>query len=301
VLEGTVEDDTWFAAIYTIDEGDKWHDPKVWRKANPNLGISVKLDDMEAACKKASAMPSALGNFLTKRLNVWTSAGTAWMDMEAWQKCTDHALREEDFAGEECYVGLDLAQKSDFAAKVKVFRRGSTWYGFVKLYTNEFAVQQSTTSQMQGWAESGHIVVSPGNVTDFDVIADDLRADCKLHVVKEIAFDPALSMYFAGKLIEEGLPLVEISQRALFFTQPLLQVENLVLENELRFEANPAFNWMMSNLVVKVSKFNELRQPTKDRPENKIDGPLALLLAIGRALIMNPEDIIDSDYELATI
>jgi phage terminase large subunit-like protein len=91
-------------------------------------------------------------------------------------------------------------------------------------------------------------------------------------------------MYFAGKLIEDGLPLVEITQRAMFFTPPLIQVENLVLEQKLKFDGNPVMTWMISNLVVKVSKFNELRAPTKERPENKIDGPMAMLMALGRAL-----------------
>jgi phage terminase large subunit-like protein len=111
-----------------------------------------------------------------------------------------------------------------------------------------------------------------------------MRRDCRQFDVQEIAFDPALSMYFASKLIEEGLPLVEITQRALFFTPPLLQVENLVLEKKLVHDGNPVMSWMVSNLVVKVSKFNELRAPTKERAENKIDGPMAMLMALGRAL-----------------
>jgi phage terminase large subunit-like protein len=100
-------------------------------------------------------------------------------------------------------------------------------------------------------------------------------------------------MYFAGKLIEEGLPLVEITQRAMFFTPALIQVENMVLEKKLKFDGNPVMTWMVSNLVVKVSKFNELRSPTKERPENKIDGPMAMLMALGRALANTPKDNID--------
>ena len=111
-----------------------------------------------------------------------------------------------------------------------------------------------------------------------------MRSYCRQFDVQEIAFDPALSMYFAGKLIDEGLPLVEIAQRAMFFTPPLIQVENLVLEKKLRHDGNPVMSWMVSNLVVKVSKFNELRSPTKERAENKIDGPMAMLMALGRAL-----------------
>lgn len=284
VLDRVIEDETTFGVIYTIDDDDDPMEPSSWAKANPNWLTSVLRDDMEAAARKAAAMPSALNNFLTKRLNVWVSGESPWMDMRAWERCADPTLQLSDFAGEKCWSGLDLAQKKDFAAYVKVFERKGTWYVFTRLYLNELAVHESGNAHLSGWARSGYVQVTDGDITDFDVLAEDMRADCKQFDMQEIAFDPALSMYFASKLIEEGLPLVEIAQRALFFTPPLLQVENLVLEKKLKFDGNPVMTWMVSNLVVKVSKFNELRSPTKERPENKIDGPMAMLMALGRAM-----------------
>lgn len=284
VLDKVIDDDRQFGIIYTIDEGDNPFDPAVWPKANPNWGVSVLPDDMQAAARKAESMPSAVSNFLTKRLNVWVSGESAWMDMQAWDRCGDTSLRLEDFAGERCWMGLDLAQKRDFAALVLAFARDGVWYIFTRLYLNELAVQESGNAHLSGWSRSGYVQVTDGEITDFDVVAEDLRRYCRQFDVQEIAFDPALSMYFAGKLIDEGLPLVEITQRALFFTPALIQVENLVHERKLKHDGNPVMNWMISNLVVKVSKFNELRAPTKEREENKIDGPLAMLMALGRGL-----------------
>ena len=289
VLDRVIEDASMFGIIYTIDESDDPLDASTWAKANPNWMVSVLPDDMEAAARKAAAMPSALNNFLTKRLNVWVNGESPWMDMRAWERCADSSMQISDFAGERCWMGLDLAQKKDFAALCLVFQRGDVWHVYTRLYLNELAVQESGNAHLSGWARSGYVQVTDGDITDFDVLADDLRSYCKQFDVQEIAFDPALSMYFAGKLIEEGLPLVEITQRALFFTPPLIQVENLVLEKKLKFDGNPVMTWMVSNLVVKVSKFNELRSPTKERPENKIDGPMAMLMALGRALA-NPEN-----------
>lgn len=285
VLERVVVDETWFGIIYTLAEGDVWHDPKVWRKANPNLGVSVKLDDMEAACRKALAQPSAAGNFMTKRLNIWVSADTAWMDMVAWGHCADPSLQLDDFAGEPCWIGMDLAEKRDFAALVLVFQRADEWYFFPRLYLNEAAIEQSGNAHLQGWARAGHVIVTDGNVTDFDVIAADLRRFCAEFDVREVPFDPALSRYFATKLVEEGLPLVEIRQAPLFFTQPLIHVENLVLERKLHFDGNPVFTWMISNVEVSVSRFSGLKHPTKSRDENKIDGPVGLLMGLGRAML----------------
>lgn len=294
VLERTVVDETWFGIIYAIDEHDLWHDPAIWRKANPNLGISVKPDDLESACKKALAQPSAVANFLTKRLNVWVSSSTAWMDMQTWRHCANEALQLEQFMGEPCWIGMDLAEKRDFAALVLVFQRGTDWYFFPRLYLNEHAVEQSGNAHLQGWARAGHVIMTDGNATDFDVIADDLRRFCKDHDVREIPFDPAMSRYFATKLVQEGLPLVEIRQAPMFFTQPLIQVENLVLEKKLHFDGNPVFSWMMGNVEVSVSRFSGLKHPTKARDENKIDGPVALLMALGRAMAAQPpEDLGD--------
>ena len=284
VLERTHLDETWFGVIYTLDEGDIWHDPAVWRKANPNLGISVKVDDMEAACRKALAQPSAVANFLTKRLNVWVSSSHAWMDMQAWQHTHTAGLQLADFEGEKCWIGMDLAEKRDFAALVLVFRRGEDWYFFPRLYLNEAAIEESGNAHLQGWARAGHVIQTDGNATDFDVIADDLRDFCGRFDVQEIPYDPAMSRYFGTKLLAEGLPLVQIRQNPLFFTQPLIQLENMVLEKKLHTDGNPVFTWMVSNVEVSTSKFNGLKQPTKAREENKIDGPVALLMALGRAL-----------------
>ena len=291
ILERVIADENVFGIIYSIDDADDPHSPSSWAKANPNWQISVLQADMEAASRKAEAMPSDLNNFLTKRLNVWVNGESPWMDMRAWERCADHTLQLADFAGEKCWAGLDLAQKKDFAAYVLVFCRDGVWSVFTRLYLNELAVQESGNAHLAGWARSGYVTVTDGDITDLDVLADAMRADCKRFDVQEIAFDPALSMYFAGKLIEDGLPLVEITQRSLFFTPPLIQVENLVLEKKLKFDGNPVMTWMVSNLVVKVSKFNELRSPTKERPENKIDGPMAMLMALGRAMANESTDI----------
>lgn len=297
ILEGVVRDDRVFGIIYTLDDGDDHFDETVWVKANPNWGKSVQIEDMRAAARKAEAMPSALNNFLTKRLNVWVSGESPWMDMRAWDKCGAPALRDlSAHAGRPAWIGLDLAQKKDFAAASLVFQDDDgRWCVCTRLYLNELAIQESGNAHLAGWARQGYVSVTDGDLTDFDVVADDLRQLCRDFDVQEIAFDPALSMYFAGKLIEEGLPLVEIQQRSMFFTQPLLQIENMVLEGLLRHDANPVMAWMVSNLVVKVSKFNELRAPTKERPENKIDGPIAMLMALGRALAAQPAGDLD-DY-----
>jgi phage terminase large subunit-like protein len=288
LLSESGTDDTWFGVIYALDDGDDWKDPAVWRKANPNLGVSVKLDDMEAACRRAKGSPGALAGFLTKRLNQWVGADTTWMPIHDWKACADTKLQLSDFEGRRCWTGLDLAEKRDFAAKVLVFPPEGdleAWAVFVRLYLNEAAVLESGNAHLEGWARAGYVTVTDGNATDFDVIAEDMREDARRFDLQEIDYDPAMSRYFATKLAEEGLPMVEIRQAPMFFTQPLIQIANLVLERKVRHEGNPVMTWMISNVVVTTSKVTGLKHPTKSREENKIDGPVAMFLALGRAML----------------
>lgn len=285
VLECVIDDPALFGIIYSIDAGDDPFAPSSHAKANPNYGRSVLEDDMAAAARKAKAMPSALNNFLTKRLNVWVNGESAWMDMRAWAGRTMPGISMDAIPRDvPVWLGLDLAEKVDFAALVAVYQLNGCWHVCTRLYLNEVAVQNSPNAYLSGWVHQGQVEVTDGNITDFDVIADDIRSLCNRLNVQEVAYDPALSRYFARQLLDEGLPLVEITQRAMFFTGPLIEVENLVHEGRLVHDGNPVMNWMMSNLVVKISKYNELRAPTKERQENKIDGVLAMLMALGRAL-----------------
>jgi phage terminase large subunit-like protein len=289
ILEGAHEDDSYFGIIYTLDADDDWTDEANWIKANPNMGVSVGLGDMQRKARKAMELPSAQNNFLTKHLNVWVNAATSWLDMRKWD-ASESDLKLEDFLGEPCYLGLDLAEKRDIAALSILFKRDNTFYSFGNYYLNEQQVEHSGNSQYSGWQKSGHLIVNDGDITDFDVIADDLRDICANYDVQEIAFDPAFSSYFATKLIQEGLPMVEIRQVAKFFTSPFIELENLVYSDQFKHDGNPCMTWMVSNTMAKQSKFSGLIHPIKERPENKIDGVIALLMALGRSMAIEDSE-----------
>lgn len=290
VLERTHADDTWFGVIYTVDEADDWRDPTVWRKANPNLGVSVKLDDMEAACRKAQGTPSAIANFLTKRLNVWVNADAAWMDMQAWDRCADPALRAEDLAHLPCWIALDLASKVDIAAAPLLFHdpQAGTYYCISRgrFWLPERAVESGTNSQYQGWVRSGHLVATPGEVTDYDAIEDQLRADARtLQDLREIPFDPFQATQLSSHMLAEGLPMVEMRPTVLAMSEPMKQLEALVLQGPAKFrhDGSPAMTWMVSNVVCHRDTKDNI-YPRKERAEAKIDGPFALIMALGRAM-----------------
>jgi hypothetical protein len=152
ILDEVVKDDTYFGVIYTIDDGDDWSDPKVWAKANPNYGVSVQPDDIGRLCVKALKMPSAQNNFLTKRLSVWVNADSAFFSMTGLAKCADWHMKPEDFRGEPCWIGIDLASRRDIAPRVQLFRRGGHFYCFARYFLPESEIENSKNSQYSGCA-----------------------------------------------------------------------------------------------------------------------------------------------------
>ena len=285
VLQRVVDDETWFGIIFTIDEGDDWRDPAVWRKANPNLGISVKPDSLEAASRKAQAMPSAQANFLTKNLNVWVSSDSAWMDMTAWDACANRALTVESVEHLPCWIPLDLASKVDVAAAPRLFydKERDHYYLISRFWLPERAVATGRNSQYDGWVRAGHMNATDGEVIDFDQIEDALRSDVARLDVQELPYDPWQATQLAGRLQAEGAPMVEYRQTVATMSEPMKTFEALVLQRKLTHDGNPVMTWMVSNVVCHLDAKDNI-YPRKEREENKIDGPVATIMGIGRIL-----------------
>lgn len=302
VLEGVFEDDRYFGIIYTIDDDDDWVDPAVWRKANPNYGVSVLTEDFERSAREAMNKPSALNNFLTKRLNVWVNADSAWMDMRAWDACADTSIKEEDFLGEECIASLDLASKVDIAAKMKLFERNGKYYAFGRYYLPEAAAEDGRNSQYSGWARQGLLTLTPGNVTDFDQIEADLLEDVSRYQMKEVPFDPFQATQLSSHMLAEGVPMVEMRPTVLNFSEPMKQLEALVLQKKFVHNGDPILAWMISNVVCHRDQKDNI-YPRKEREENKIDGVVALIMALGRAMAGNNSEfpVLGSDYEFMAV
>lgn len=298
LLEGTEQDDDFLAIIYTVDDREKWDDPIEWAKANPNLGVSVYEEGLRNQCERAKKQPSEQPSFKTKRLNIWLSGGESWIAVSTWRDCGNAEMKLDDFAGEECWIGIDLAEKSDIAALCLIFKRGRKFYVFFRLYLNEFEVEKQENQHYKRYQQRGELIVTPGNATDFDVIRADIQGFAKKFDVKEVPYDPKFAAYFVTKLVEDGLPMVEIAQTASHFTMPIIEIENMVLTGELQHDANSAVEWMIGNVVMRESKFSGLKHPTKEKPGEKIDAPVAMLIAAGRALMYVEDEITQGFVDL---
>lgn len=280
---GAVDAESFFGCIWTVDDGDDWTDPAVWAKANPNLGVSVFADDLERKCRKAQEMPSAQNNFLTKHLNVWVNADTAWMDMRAWDRCADPTLTPEDFEGEPCRVGLDLASTTDIAARMQLFERDGHYYAFGKYFLPEDTIERAGNSQYSGWEADGRLVSTEGNVLDYGAIEDDLRELSGRFRLLDVAFDPFQAVQLSTRMMAEGFPMIDVRPTVLNFSEPMKQLERLVFSGKFHHDGDPVLAWMVSNVVAHLDNKDNI-YPRKERPENKIDGVVALLMALARAL-----------------
>jgi phage terminase large subunit-like protein len=281
VLEGVFADERYFGVIYTLDDQDDWTDPDVWPKANPNYGVSVLVEDFERSAREAMNKPSAQNNFLTKRLNVWVNADSAWMDMRAWDRCANPDLKIEDFEGEDCIAAFDLASKVDIAARIMLFRRDKKYSVFGRYYLPEQAAEDGRNSQYSGWSRLGKLVLTDGNVVDYERIESDLLEDAGRFQITEVPYDPFQAMQFSQRMMAEGMNMVEMRPTVLNFSEPMKELEKLVLEGNFEHDGDPVLTWMVSNVVCHRDAKDNI-YPRKEREENKIDGVVALIMALGR-------------------
>lgn len=306
VLEGRVTDETYFAIIYTLDEGDDWLDESVWIKSNPNLGVSVYLDGLRKDANEAKEMIAQRNGFLTKRLNIWCNAATAWMDMDAWDACADPDLKPADCAGMDCIAALDLATKKDISSRIRWFVDQTTGmhYLFARHYLPRAAVERGENASYDAWEQQGWLTVTEGQVTDQSVIQADLLTDLAEARCDEVVFD----RYQAGKMMAEleaeGLVVVDLSNTVANMSEPMKELEALVLDRKMAHQGDPVLTWMISNVCARLDEKDNIFpiKETKDS-KNKIDGAVAAIMGLNRVMAqrdhLSPWDR-DPNFSIAT-
>jgi phage terminase large subunit-like protein len=292
MLEGVQVDETRFGIVYGIDAGDDWTQPEALIKANPNFGVSVFEDFLLTAQLEAVRDPRKAAVFKTKHLNVWVAAASPWLNLENLQRCADPALNAEDFRGETCWTGTDLASKNDIASKAKVFRRliDNDWhyYAFTRNWLPQAAVQKPENGHYQAWVEQGHLVQTSGNMIDLRQIQEDIEADSELHVVAEVAMDAWGSREISPALQAGGFEVVDVPMTTKNLSEPMKLIAALVDAGRFHFDGNLATVWMLANVEVFEDR-NENVFPRKSKAENKIDAAIAIILAVGRAMQETPD------------
>ncbi|MCT8514925.1 terminase large subunit [Chromohalobacter sp. TMW 2.2271] len=311
MLSGALPNDELFGIIYTIDQGDDWQDPAVLRKANPNFGVSVSEEFLLKAQRDAIRYPSRQNSFLTKHLNVWVSARTAWLNMADWHSSGDDGLTLDDFEGQECWLGVDLASKTDIAAIALLFRdeiedkngRAKTrWTVFVRSYLPEGAVERASNNRAayESWVNSGDLITTDGEELDFDIIREDIKDLAGRFDIQEIAYDPWRATQLAHQLMKDGAEVIEYRNTVQNMSPAMREMEAAITGSRWRHSADPVLTWMASNVVAKSDAKDNI-YPRKEKEENKIDGIIAILMALGRAVLTENDEPEQSIYDTTDV
>ncbi|HDV8260240.1 terminase large subunit [Enterobacter hormaechei] len=299
MLNGHVPNDRLFGLIYELDEGDDWTDPTNFIKANPNLDVSISYDDLLAEMEVAKQVPRKVNAFKTKRLNIWVSGKAAFYNMTQWHAAADKSLRYEDFAGEDYYLGLDLAQRLDLNAGVGVFVReieGKKHYYCIRLkfWVPEDTVRSTdpkiakTADRYVKFVEMGALEATDGAEADYrEILASiiDLQEIDKVRV-SEIPIDPSGATALSHELQDHGFEPISIRQDYTNMSPPMKELEAALAGGRFHHDGNPVLSWCISNVIGKnVPGSDDIVRPTKGDKQSKIDGATALFMAIGRAML----------------
>lgn len=298
--DGSFEDDTWFGIIFTLDVGDDWRDEKVWIKSNPNLGVSKNLDDLQMKAKRAGQMPAALNNFLRRELNVWVQGEVKWMPMDEWRACGGEIPALEftrRLKGMTCYGGLDLGSTSDITAFVLVFLDDDeNIYVLCRFWIpedNMLIRSRDDGVHYQQWVKEGYIEATPGNVIDYEWIFEQIEQDAELFDIDQIAFDRWGAARVVQVLENKGMKMVQFGQGFASMNPPMKELERLTLAKKIVHGNNPVLTWMADNVVARLDPAGNIK-PDKEKSREKIDGMVALIMALDLAL-RHPE--VKSVYE----
>lgn len=297
VVSGVLEDDTLFSLEYSLDDSDDWKDFSLWAKANPNLGISLNEDFLKSQHKKALSDTASRSSILTKHCNVWNNSSTSWIDMTEWQKCAMPNVRMEDFKGEQCWCGLDLASRVDLCSLIFVFRRNDEYFIFGKHYLNKERVLRPENHHFRAWEAEGALITTDGVQTDFNRIEFDLKELSSDYLIQEIAYDPREATYLMQHIREwASFPCIEVPQSPREFNEPMKVLEAQYMSHTLHHNNDPILNWAASNVILKNS-LNKLIYPAKRNASDKIDPIVALIMALGRAELVHRE----ADFSIFTL
>lgn len=287
VLAGSVSDasaEATFGIVYTIDEGDDPFEEGSLRKANPNWGVSVEPKVVMQTASKARQVATARANYFTKHLNCWVDANSALYDTEHWRACGDKTLDESKFAAHESVVSLDLASKIDIAARVNLYRAEidgrDHFYVFPAFYLPQAAIEESRHPMYRGWEMQGDITATAGETIDFQVIEDEIRLEIPGRDIAAVVADPWQANYLIQNLQRDGLPAEEFRQTVANMSEATKTLDALMRERRIHHPDNAVLNWMIGNVVGHFDAKDNV-YPRKEMPANKIDGAIALIMALG--------------------
>ena len=289
ILDGKMVDDAFFAIIYSIDDGDDWKDPNTWAKANPSLGITNSPDFIESEVQKAVNEPLTEVAVKTKLLDVWCDSEFTWIQDDIVVKSMK-IIDLEQFSGDYCYIGIDLASVSDLTAVTLMFSRGGKFHFKTIYYIPSDALRTKQNREKYAyWQKVGDLRVIDGNVTDYGVILQDLLEINQICPIILISYDAYNSTQFIIDCTNEGFNCLPFSQALGSFNRPMKEFERMMYKGDIVIDQNEATRYCFQNVEIKTDFHGNCKPFKKDMADaRKIDGVIAMLMALG-GYLAHPE------------
>ena len=288
IIEGRKIDATFYPVIYGADESDDWTDPKVWKKANPSLDITVGIDKVKAACESAKQNPGEENAFRQLRLNQWVKQAVRWMPMEKWDKCA-FSVDEDELEGRVCYGGLDLSSTTDITAFVLVFPPLDEQDKYIIL-PYFWIPEDNLTLRVNRdhvpydvWERQGYLQTTEGNVVHYGFIEKFIERLGERFNIREIAFDRWGAVQMVQNLEGMGFTVVPFGQGFKDMSPPTKELMKLVLEQKIAHGGHPVLRWNMDNIYIRTDPAGNIKAD-KEKSTEKIDGAVATIMALDRAI-----------------
>jgi phage terminase large subunit-like protein len=301
IIAGTIKDDSFYAYISEPEDGDDWHDPKVWEKVNPAWGISIKPSFIETQFRQAVNTPSFENTFRQLYLNEWVSQSQRWLSMKEWDEAgTDVTLDEcKDvvFTG-----GLDLSATQDMTAFVLCgdLNGKDILFPFFFLPSETVSTHKTNRAFYEGWANTGQLLTSVGNVIDYDYIVDFIAKLGERVKITDIAYDAWNSSYPVAKLEEAGFKMWRFPQSFSQMSAPSKDFEVALKGGNLLHDKNEVLRWCADNVEVISDRAGNIK-PTKPSEDAKIDGIVAAIMARDLRRKINQDSFVYEERGMVTL
>ncbi|QGH20223.1 terminase large subunit [Clostridium butyricum] len=294
IITGRKIDPTFYPVIYGIKDEDDWQNEANWYKANPSLGHTIDIEKVRAAMLSAKENPAEENIFRQLRLNQWVKQSIRWMPMEVWDKCS-FAVDIDKLKGRECYGGLDLSSSNDITAFVLIFpptADDDKYYVIPYFWIPEDNLKLRVKRDhvpYDVWEKQGFVKTTEGNVIHYGFIESFIEELGTMFNIKEIAFDRWGAVQMVQNLEGLGFTVVPFGQGYKDMSPPTKELMKLALEKRIAHGGHPVLKWMMDNIHVRTDPAGNIK-PDKEKSTEKIDGAVALIMALDRSIRHETKD-----------
>jgi phage terminase large subunit-like protein len=286
------KDNSTVCHVYRAPEDCELDDQAAWRAANPALDLFKSRQELIDGAAKAARLPEAENTFRWLHLNQRVNPFSPFVSRAVWQ-ANDEQPDDEAFKFGEVYGGLDLSQTTDLTAFVLVARYNNRYHVRSYFFMADGLIADRAKADRVPydiWQKQGHIIGTPGKVVALDWVASKIADATQGLPVKAIAFD---RWRMPGLLLELdrlglSLPLQEYGQGYASMSPAVSALEEALLQEAINHGANPVLTMCAGNAVAIRDPAGN-RKLDKSRSTGRIDGMVALAMAMGVAAMRNTE------------